>query len=70
MVPHFSIHAWEIPWTKEPGRLQFMKSQRVGHDRAHHTYEGEHFLLHRVYFFEVVIVFNLMGHVDLFSFLF
>ena len=23
---------WEIPWTEEPGRLQFMRSQRVGHD--------------------------------------
>ena len=24
--------AWEIPWTEEPGRLQFMELQRVGHD--------------------------------------
>ena len=24
--------AWEIPWTEEPGRLQSMGSQRVGHD--------------------------------------
>ena len=24
--------AWEIPWTEEPGGLQFMGSQRVGHD--------------------------------------
>ena len=29
-----SILTWKIPWTKEPGRLQFMGSQRVGHDRA------------------------------------
>ena len=29
---HFNILAWEIPWTEEPGRLQFMGSQRVGHD--------------------------------------
>ena len=27
-----SILAWEIPWTEEPGRLQSMGSQRVGHD--------------------------------------
>ena len=27
-----SILAWGIPWTEEPGRLQSMKSQRVGHD--------------------------------------
>ena len=29
---HSSILAWKIPWTKEAGRLQFMGSQRVGHD--------------------------------------
>ena len=27
-----SILGWEIPWTEEPGELQFMGSQRVGHD--------------------------------------
>ena len=27
-----SILAWRIPWTEEPGRLQSMGSQRVGHD--------------------------------------
>ena len=27
-----SILAWEIPWTEEPGRLQSMRSQRVGHN--------------------------------------
>ena len=26
---HSSILAWEIPWTEEPGRLQFMRSQTV-----------------------------------------
>ena len=30
MVTHSSILAWRIPWTEEPGRLQFMGSQRVG----------------------------------------
>ena len=29
-----SILAWEISWTEEPGRLQSMGSQRVGHDWA------------------------------------
>ena len=29
---HSSILAWKIPWTEEPGRLQFMESQRAGHD--------------------------------------
>ena len=32
MAIHSSIPAWEIPWTEEPGRLQSMGSQRVGHD--------------------------------------
>ena len=29
---HSSILAWRIPWTEEPGRIQSMGSQRVGHD--------------------------------------
>ena len=32
MATHFSILPWRIPWIEEPGRLQFMWSQRVGHD--------------------------------------
>ena len=32
MAPHSSILAWKIPWTEEPGRLQAMGLQRVGHD--------------------------------------
>ena len=32
MVTHSSTLAWKIPWTEEPGRLQPMGSQRVGHD--------------------------------------
>ena len=32
MATHSSILAWKIPWTEEPGRLQSMESQRVGHD--------------------------------------
>ena len=31
MATHPSILAWEIPWTEEPGGLQPMGSQRVGH---------------------------------------
>ena len=34
MVTHSSILAWRIPWSEEPGRLQSMGPQRVGHDRA------------------------------------
>ena len=32
MTTHCSTLAWKIPWMKEPGRLQSMGSQRVGHD--------------------------------------
>ena len=32
MAAHSSILAWRIPWSEEPGRLQSMGSQRVGHD--------------------------------------
>ena len=32
MATHSSTIAWKIPWTEEPGRLQSMGLQRVGHD--------------------------------------
>ena len=32
MATHSSILVWRIPWTGEPGGLQSMGSQRVGHD--------------------------------------
>ena len=32
IATHSSILAWRIPWTEAPGGLQFMRSQRVGHD--------------------------------------
>ena len=32
MATHFSILAWEIPWTMKPIRLQSMGLQRVGHN--------------------------------------
>ena len=32
MATHSSILAYRIPWTEEPGELQFMESQRVGPD--------------------------------------
>ena len=34
MAPHSSTLAWQIPWRKEPGRLQSMWSRKVGHDWA------------------------------------
>ena len=32
MATHSSILTWKIPWTEDPGGLQFMRSQRVGHN--------------------------------------
>ena len=32
MATHSGILAWIIPWTEEPGRLQYMGSQRVRHN--------------------------------------
>ena len=32
MATDSSVLAWEVPWTEEPGRLQSMGSQRVGHN--------------------------------------
>ena len=32
MAPNSSILAWKIPWAEEPGRLQSIRLQRVGHN--------------------------------------
>ena len=32
IATHSSILAWEVTWTEEPGGLQSMGSQKVGHD--------------------------------------
>ena len=37
MATHSIILAWKISWTEEPGGLQSMGSQRVGHDSATST---------------------------------
>jgi len=38
MATHSGILAWRIPWTEEPGGLQFMGSQRVGYDWMTNTF--------------------------------
>ena len=32
LATHYNILAWRIPWTKEPGGLQSMGLQKVGHN--------------------------------------
>ena len=55
MATHSSIHAWKMPWTEEPGGLQSMGSQRVGHDCTftfnnfqsfHDVYKSNHYVAH------------------------
>ena len=36
MATHSSIFVWKIPWTEEPGGLQFLDCKRVGHNCASH----------------------------------
>ena len=38
MATYTSIFVWETPWTKKPGGLQSMGSQRVGHDWVTKTF--------------------------------
>ena len=38
METHSSILAWRIPWTKKPGGLQSIRSQRVGYNGATNTH--------------------------------
>ena len=37
MATHSSILAWRIPWTEEPGGVQSMELQRVGHNWVTNT---------------------------------
>ena len=50
MATHSRNLAWRIPRTEEPGRLQSMLSQRVGHDLA--TKQGQH----NSFFFFLIII--------------
>ena len=38
VATHSSILAWRTPWAEEPGVLQSMRSQRVGHNSATNTF--------------------------------
>ena len=44
MATHYSVLAWRIPWIEEPGRLQSMGLQRVGHDWATSLSLHSHFI--------------------------
>ena len=61
MSTHSRILAWRIPWTEEPGGLQSMRSQRVGHNKAtEHTCTeslGRHLGFSRNFFFVFIRLF-------------
>ena len=46
MATHSSVLAWRIPRTEEPGRLESMGSQRVGHDGRNITHSFKYFAKH------------------------
>ena len=48
MATHSSILAWRIPWTEEPGGLQSMGSQRVGHIWSDDSARRRFLLLERI----------------------
>ena len=49
---HSSTIAWKIPWTEEPGRLQSMGSQRVGHSFTTVSFKKYiNMILHIPYFY-------------------
>ena len=45
MATHSSILALRIPWTEEPGRIQPMGSQRVGHDCVSNSFSHKIMML-------------------------
>ena len=47
MATHSSILAWRIPWREEPGELQSLGSQRVGHDQVTNTMQTQRLTLWR-----------------------
>ena len=42
MATHFSVLAWETPWTEDPGGLQPLGSQKGQPHSSHHTYTNTH----------------------------
>ena len=52
MATHSSILAWRIPWTEEPGGLQSVGSQRVGHDWVTNTFTFRHIINISFHFYQ------------------
>ena len=54
MATHSSILTWEISWTEEPGGLQSIASQRIGHDWVTNTYLLTSCVAQRTHYFVIV----------------
>ena len=63
MATHSSTLVWRIPWTEEPGRIQSMGSQRVGHNWVTNTYFQSlyHFFLAQLTWIELSIYYWIKG---------
>ena len=55
MATHSSVPAWRIPWTEEPGRLQSVGLQRVGHSLA--TEQQESMFISQVLVYQGTVAF-------------
>ena len=53
MATHYSIFAWEIPWTEEPGGLQSIGSQRVEHDLVTKQQQQQYFIM---YIYHIILI--------------
>ena len=63
MAIHSSILTWRIPWTEEPGGLQSMRSQRIGHNRATNTNEYSYCFSKKF----ILFLFNMNKETNVFS---
>ena len=66
MAAHFSILAWEIPWTEKPGRPQSMRLQRVRHDWSDLAHSHMDFL-HKSFKMKMPLFLTTGGAVEFFS---
>ena len=60
METHSSILSWRIPETEEPGGLQFMGSQKVGHDWVTSTYARADIL--QIFIIELLVMTEAWKH--------
>ena len=65
MATHSSILAWRIPWTEEPGGLQSMGLQRVGHDWETFTFIDILIVWDKIYYLKIIFyVFYRLHSID------